>query len=415
MTSWNCSYFGMARTGLAGCLLLALTLVACGESGGESDELGELTNWEIDDFSGALAVGPDGTPYLRSWSSPTDIYSLNRDTGETGWTLPIDGGASGVPLVAPDGTVYSIVDDDKIMAIDGDGSDLWTSDSASAELTGTLALGDDGLLFASSDAGNDARLLAFDLDDEASELWTFDADGGSIGSPVVDDANMVYFYAGEASNISADDHQVYAIDGSGDGESPEWTFDEGEEVTSIPLIGDGAMLYVLQDDVLYALDRETGEEQWNSPLGEDHEPKSMMVQGGDGTIYLTATVSTRMFEVLAIDPDSGEIDWNYEIGETQFAYTPCVADDGTVFVGTREPGHRLYALDSDDGTQKWSVETGIDTYVCLIDDDGTLYAGGTSGNAPGKLFSFDLDGVDGPADSPWPMPAQGPGQTSSVE
>ncbi len=196
------------------------------------------------------------------------MFSIDPETGETGWTLEVEDGVGRRVIAGDDGNVYTIVDDREILAIDGsDGSELWRSDRASDDLAGSLALDSRGVLYARTDTISDSNLYAFDTNDEGAELWRLEVED-ELGDPVVGFGDQVYVAAGR-STFSETEYQLYALDGAGDGESAEWTFDGGGQISTEPAIGSDGTVYIRQDDTMYALAPDSGEEDWSAPLEQN--------------------------------------------------------------------------------------------------------------------------------------------------
>ncbi|MCL5281922.1 MAG: PQQ-binding-like beta-propeller repeat protein [Planctomycetes bacterium] len=95
--------------------------------------------------------------------------------------------------------------------------------------------------------------------------------------------------------------------------------------------------------------------------------------------------SGRAADVL---PDKASIIWNRAIGQSDVTGI-AIGGDGTIYVGNAD--HSLYALDSSDGSEKWSFQAGHSIVGSpAIDSDGNIYVGAKDGylyciNANGTL------------------------------
>jgi len=257
-----------------------------------------------------------------------------------------------------------------------------------------------------------------------------------------------------------------------------------KRIRGTPLLGDGS-LYVLDRLTLYALSPTDGDEQWTVEYDEDEfderrclrsdlalDERRIYVPGCDGVRALrrsdgeqvwsvespirdrVATATGRVYansdEQLAIDAETGAVDWRASIGgerltspaatdavvvftnrpdgvvaafdptgERRWTYrtetetrSPTVADD-TVYVATSEvPGRegRLLALDVEDGTVRWAVDTptlkrgtrpvvGADAVYlgCSGRDHGSLVARNRSDGAERWSFTDENSSVYEPA------------------
>ena len=89
---------------------------------------------------------------------------------------------------------------------------------------------------------------------------------------------------------------------------------------------------------------------------------------GIGTVASVESIGTATAE-------GGDLIWEFETGQ-QVDSSPTIVD-GTLFVGTRDPGTAnngyVYALDASDGTEQWVFETGryIDSSPTVA--EGTLF------------------------------------------
>jgi len=120
------------------------------------------------------------------------------------------------------------------------------------------------------------------------------------------------------------------------------------------------------DDHLYALNAQTGQEQWRFKAdGSVYSPAV-----ADGTVY----AGSRSGHLYALDAQTGREQWRFETDGS--VYLPAVAD-GTVYAGSRD--NHLYALDAQTGQEQWRFETDNAIAAPAV-ADGTVYAGSNDGN-----------------------------------
>lgn len=241
-------------------------------------------------------------PLLETDREPQQFQIDAANTGVTGASVPANPDTRWETTIEPISGGLAVMDDllvvaadDQMYALDtDDGTVLWENQIAEG-LGSPPAVTDDTAYVAATGGGyrHDQGLLAIDLED-GSRRWKAMSSTGTATAPTLGE-NTVY-----VSNIDTD-REVLAIDAT-DG-SERWRFETGQH-TSTPAVSDG-LVYV-----------------------------------GDGeseTVY-------------ALDSDTGEMVWSVETDSTM-RVAPTVVSD-TVYVPSR--GGRLYALDADDGTERWT-------------------------------------------------------------
>lgn len=211
-----------------------------------------------------------------------------------------------------------------------------------------------------------SRLYAVEL--ETGKLkWTspFKA-GDSLVGGVLASAGKVYF--------GSSDGDVYAVDGETGVE--DWSFPTGDEVWSTPVLS-GTTLYVTSlDGSLYALDAATGEKLWSyeTAAGVAATP---VLGDADGLIYVGGFDA----RLRAIDVVTRKQRWAAK-ATNWFWATPLLAN-GVVYAPNLD--HKVYAVDSDSGADHWPkpFETKAEIraapvlaagVLIVIDSDGNVYA-----------------------------------------
>jgi outer membrane protein assembly factor BamB len=171
------------------------------------------------------------------------------------------------------------------------------------------------------------------------------------------------------------DSDGVASAGQGD---KEWSYSTGNYVLSSPTVADGTIYVGSKDENLYAFDASTGSTEWSTSLGADVDSSPTVV---NGTVY----VGSDNNNVYALDASSGSKEWSYSTGNYVLS-SPTVAD-GTVYVGTIGTSGCLEALNAQDGSKKWGyctnddIEGGptvVDDTVYFTSEDDNLYALDTS-------------------------------------
>jgi len=343
-------------------------------------------------------------------------------TGSTGWAPP-------VPL--PDGSTVVLTrdSDDKLTAVDiATATELWrfpdadkrfpglSEDSdfaayygAPVRLDGTdeylVASEEDGIVYALRADGTSGRVI-FDTDDRViagivvadgvayvgttdkhlyavdpdqpeAALWTYDDFGGELwGTPALAETQT----HGQVLVVPAMDGHVYAVrtDPSlAPDERLAWRFEDTDSSIAGSVVVDGRTAYFGSfDRHFYALDVEGGEAIWSAP-GDIWFWGTALLDGG--RVY-AADLSGK---VWAWDKATGDPVWlaPFEAGDEVRAQ-PLMLNDGSLLVVAKN-GH-VFAVDPDDGMERWSIATPIDDdvladpavvagRVIVSNDDGELF------------------------------------------
>ncbi len=212
--------------------------------------------------------------------------------------------------------------------------------------------------------------------------WSFTTDSDVRSSPAVGEDGTIY--------VGSNDGYLYAINPDG---TEEWSVDlDGDEVESSPAIGEDGRIYVglsyhAADECLIAVDSETGEIEWRADTGSG--VISSPVIGEDGTIYVASTNNHMLW---AFDSDGNE-EWSYE-ATGRVESSPAIAEDGTIYFGSWDGN--LYAVDPD-GEEEWVFESDEDEVRIdsspAVGEDGTIYVGQGFLDGDG-LYAINPDGEE---------------------
>ncbi len=149
-------------------------------------------------------------------------------------------------------------------------------------------------------------------------------------------------------------------------------------------LANGTVYFGSDDEHLYAVDIQTGQEKWRFKTdGEVNVPSAV----ADGTVFFGSNDDY----LYAVDTESGQEKWRFET-DSNVIFAPVIAD-GTVFFGSNDD--YLYALDTESGQEKWRFETERDTSsrsnFRIVDSspaigDGTIFFGHVD-----YLFAVDIE------------------------
>jgi hypothetical protein len=196
-----------------------------------------------------------------------------------------------------------------------------------------------------------------------------------------------------------EDHHLYALDAETGRE--EWRFD-GDDGIGFPAVADGTVYIGTYDTYLYALDAETGQEQWRFEVDSStvHQPPVV----ADGTIYIRTRHDNSTHHVHALGSGSGIEDKDQLIARVPFDEAPSsVKEKARTFFQNSGPSvcseasspTSVYRVESGDGIRPiyftWTVgcpNTRGRGSMGIFD--------GRSGNRIGNFFGYY---ITGPADN----------------
>lgn len=202
--------------------------------------------------------------------------------------------------------------------------------------------------------------------------WYSGIGPGSHSSPAIGDDGTIYY--------GSTQKKLQALADGGSTAIHKWLFSAPTANVTGVMVGDNGIIYASSlSGVIYAVNP-SGIQQWNYATGGPIERSPAL--HADGTIF----VGSNDNKLYAIRPN-GTLKWVFA-GATDDVFDPSVSLD-TVYVGTGPGDGKLYAINVEDGSVKWSVSVGSVYGKPAIDQDGTLYVG-SSNNA---LYAIDVFGV----------------------
>ncbi len=284
--------------------------------------------------------------------------------------------------------------------------------SATGAITGALALGEDGTLYAASEDG-----FVYALDASGNLQWTFAA-GPMIAGPTIGADGTIY--------VTNKDQRIFAINRTG---TQQWANGGGpyadKQMGRIAAAIDQNYLYTPWRGLLRAIRLSTGAFEWPAGMGFERGgsvgilPSGLIVYPGVGRVDAVDSSGLTVWQYPVMDPplttdtlisngghppsgsfwlgsgiavaadgtfyagvnDSGLVAftptgtylWRFKTKPHSFNWAnPVIASDGTIYFGSGDGS--LYALNSG-GTQKWAVDIdgGIPASTPMLAEDGTIY------------------------------------------
>lgn len=158
----------------------------------------------------------------------------------------------------------------------------------------------------------------------------------------------------------------------------KWTTNLGFDTDSSPVIVND-VLYIGSNNGIHAIDAKSGKKIWTTPINGFVKAVPAVV---DGTLYIGPD-DKRFY---AIDTKDGSIKWTFKNSIDGYLSSPVVVNN-LVYVGSKDGN--LYAINIKTGEQAWIYSTGrdIDSSPAVV--DGTVYFGNDDSNV------FALDAISG--------------------
>ncbi len=227
-------------------------------------------------------------------------------------------------------------------------------------------------------------------------LWSFDTGNYIIqSSPIVVD-DRVYF--------GGDDNKVYCLDAETGDEI--WNFSTGNAVKSTPSVVDDVVYVGSTDGNFYAIDADSGEKQWNYTLSTYGQIWSSPAISND-LIFFGADDGI-LYALNKSNSNSPELEWTFLTGWL-IQSSPAV-NWPYVYIGSGDGG--LYCIWANNGTQKWVFEPIdiYDIYSTPTISNGSVYIGAGEYVIGGALYCIDAQ----TGEEKWKFLPPGEGRFSEV-
>jgi len=335
----------------------------------------ELWSFET---SGAIQRAPtvvDGTAYVSN--EDNKLYAVDAETGTEEWVFNGTENDFSVAKVN-DGVVY-VNEHDNFYALNAEtGTVEWEKNFITRRFSPTIA---NNTIFI---GGIDSTFYAMDTRN-GEQKWEFETNSGFITpeSTIVDDT---VFFADAAYNM--DNQLLRALDAE-TGEE-QWSFGLDYRTKMAPVVSNNRLFIGTargdnENNVFYSIDAENGTELWNYTIGHDvWKPPTV----ADGTVFIGVDSGFDDVGLVALVAADGTERWTLETDDIHSS--PTVAGE-TVFVGSGD--NNLYAADIETGEEQWAFETGSSISSSPIVVDGTVYFGSDDK----KLYAIDA-GVEESSD-----------------
>jgi outer membrane protein assembly factor BamB len=314
-------------------------------------------------WSSPAVVG--GTLYIGS--DDFKVYALNSTTGVKTWSYTTGDKVRSSPAVVG-GVVYVGSNDNKLYALNAStGTKIWSAlTGGDIDDSSPLVVGTTVYV-----GSLDGYFYAFKTSD-GSLLWKVNT--WAPREPAAYWNGTVY--------VGSDKSQLFALDATTG--ATKWTATLGGLVRCTPSIS-GGVVYVGSDDYhVYAYDATTGALKWKSQLF----PHLGIVRSApavwNGTVYVdTGETSPMGSHLYALNTSNGTTKWSTEMSDYSTS-SPVVAN-GVVFTGSFD--HQVHTFNATTGAKLWAsgfngaVNGGLPASVAVL--NGWVYAGSEDKNVYG--------------------------------
>jgi uncharacterized repeat protein (TIGR02543 family) len=295
------------------------------------------------------------------------------------WTTPyLTGGTIfSSPAIATDGTVYIGSNDNKLHAINSDGSAKWTFTTGDW-VDSTPAIGADGTIYFGS---WDNQLYAINPMD-GSKFWDFNTSSSIIASPAIGVEGRIYF--------GSKDEFFYALESNG---SLAWETYIGNAITSSAAIGqDGTIYFGDENGTFHALNQD-GSTKWTYEVDDVTDTNKSILSSPaidlSGNLYFGC--GNGYCYSIADGVSAGVLNWKVGTNDRVDA-SPVLGENNEVFFVSRD-GY-LRSVDRVTGISNWEVFSGDVFYSSpVVDSNGKVYVIGYTGFGENHLFAFNSDGT----------------------
>jgi outer membrane protein assembly factor BamB len=152
----------------------------------------------------------------------------------------------------------------------------------------------------------------------------------------------------------------------------KWSLLYPQVINVAPLVDSNGIIYTVDQGGDIEATYPNGTQKYRVNVGSEFDRTGLI--DDNGTIYVG---SSGDFKVFAIYSENGSVKWTFNTGDVVFSEP--TLKDGILYIGSRDD--KLYAIYANNGTEKWHFTSGgpIGTGV-LIDSNNIVYFGTISGD-----------------------------------
>lgn len=266
-----------------------------------------------------------------------NFYKIDIETGNEVWTFSEAKGFFIGKAAEENGVVFAPSNDGFVYSLDADGNELWRFETghyvwAQPQIGGnTIYIGSaDHFIYAVSKT-------------EGELIWSFEMQGAILSSPVISEDGQTLYAASIGKEMVALD-----VAAASDEDRVKWTFNADGEMEAVwgqSILVDGILYFADSSGKIFALNGETGQSVWDSPITFSGTIIGGLTQLEDGFVF-----ASEEGDIQAYDFDGGLI-WQRSISGEIFQ-APVVNGDYLV-VGALEADELVHVFDLA-GNPVWS-------------------------------------------------------------
>ncbi|MEZ4813473.1 MAG: PQQ-binding-like beta-propeller repeat protein [Caldisericia bacterium] len=332
---WYCFRGNTKRTGVV--------KLDCGP---QSKELSYLWEYKAIAQIKSSAIIVDSRVFFGSEDGK--MHCLEQSSGRQLWETRVDEDIHCSPVYSS-GNVYFGNDSGKFYCLDGETGEIEWTFKTDGSIHSSPVIYHQRIIFGSYDN----YVYCLNLSDGALK-WKFETDGEVFSSPAVFE-ERVY--------IGSDDQNMYCLDFKS-GEMI-WYFETNQRIDATPVYTGQEVVF--GSDSVYSLNSETGELNWEYPMG-------MFGVSSCAVAKSKVTVCRWDGMFYCLDLKSGQLLWSRIVDG--FANDPSICDS-TIYISTNSGW--FASLDLRDGDTIWETNLGEPIKTSPAISDGLIVVGGAFG------------------------------------
>jgi outer membrane protein assembly factor BamB len=178
--------------------------------------------------------------------------------------------------------------------------------------------------------------------------------------------------------IGSSDGKLYAVDLETGKEN--WSFQSDGKIRSSPTVVDGRVYFGSWDGNVYAVSAATGSEVWRFDT-QGPVQGTPVVSGG------RVMVGSRSARLFGLNAETGDLEWTHIHQDGSWVESSPVVQGDVVYVGSSD-ALELIAFEASSGAELWSFKTGGWTWSTPVVTGDAVYVGAIS------AFPYYFEGVD---------------------
>lgn len=324
-------------------------------------------------------------------------------TGNLQWSIETEGAIMSSPSVSQEGIIYFGSNDNKLRALNPDGTEKW-SFLAQDWIDSSPSISGDGVLYFGSWDNHLYALRSVD----GTKIWEFKTNSSITSTPSIGADGKIYF--------GSHDEFFYALNADG---SLSWDYFAGNPISSSAVLGrDGTVYFGDEGGNFHAL-KPDGSLKWIYSTEQVGNAKNSILSSPaiDVTGNLLFGSGNGYCYSLSDQEYQARLNWKYLTGDRVDA-SPVIGLSGQVLFASRD-GY-LRSIDIMTGVNQWEILVGDVFYSSpVIDEHGRIYLVAYTGSGKNKLYCLNEDGnlvsssddssysIDGLVDTPLTLDAFG--------